>query len=159
VARGHALDFGRRKVAGARENRLATWLRRPRRRREADALLRVSGGGWESHSAVAWRVAELTSPRERRLLAKTLRSIVRQAEDTRPGFSASVLARRRLRSRIPKLSRLADCLADLSQPVTGAGVVLVHDLLHDGGGPLYLGGDEAGLDPSLDRIRKTLEAA
>jgi hypothetical protein len=159
MERGHALDLGRRKRAGAQENRLAAWLRRPRRRREADALLRASGGHWEEHSAVAWRVAELTSRYERRRLARSLVSVFDDLLDPRPGSSASVLCRPRIRPYASELLAIAELLADLSRPVTGAGIVLVHDLLRDPGSPIYLGGAEAKLSPTLDCIHDTLEAA
>ena len=159
MERGHALELGRRTHAVAREGRVAAWLRRPWRRREADALLRVSGGRWENHPSVAWRVAELTSPRERRVFAGSLRSIVREVHDTRVRLSASVIARRELRPHAAELEKLADRLADLGRPATGAAMVLVHDLLTDGGGPLYGRGNSIDeLPAALGRIRTTLEA-
>jgi hypothetical protein len=157
MERGHALDLGRRTRTDARENPLAAWLRRPRRRREADALLRASDGRWEDHPAVAWRVAELTSSRERRMVAGTLHSIVGQVRDPRARLSASVLARRRLRDRVVELKLLADRLADLDRPVSGTGIVLVRDLLTEGSSPLYIGGEVAGLVPALDHIHDLLE--
>jgi hypothetical protein len=159
MVRGHALDLGRNTRAQAREGWIKAWLRRPRRRRQADALLRASGGRWESHPAVAWRVAELTSPYERRRLARVLESVFDEILDPRPSRSASLLSPSQVRSCVPELSRLADRLTDVSHPVTGAGVLLVRDLLRDGGSPLYLGGNKAGLDLALDRIHDSLEAA
>ena len=155
--RGHALDLGRRTQSGAHENPLIAWLRRPRRRRQADALLRASEGSWETHPSVAWRVSELTSPRERRTVARTFRVIVGEVRDPRSRFSASVLARRRLRDHVVELELLADRLADLDRPVTGAGMVFVHDLLTDGGSPLYIVGDADKVSPALDRIHDLLE--
>ncbi|MBV8561686.1 MAG: hypothetical protein JOZ56_01210 [Actinobacteria bacterium] len=155
--RGHALDVGRRRHADARENRLGGWLRRRSRRRAADALLRASGGHWERHPSVAWRVAELTSPRERRRLAGMLDAIARELRDPRPALSASVLARRRLRPHVAALELLSDRLSDLDRPATGAAIVHVHDLLTDGAGPLYIAGDAAALVPAIDRIHDLLE--
>ena len=136
----------------------ALWRLR-RRRREADALLRASAGRWEHHPSVAWRVAELTSPRQRRTVAGTLRAIAREVRDPRPAISASVVARRRLRHHVAELELLADRLADLDRPATGAGIVLVHDLLSDGGSPLYVAGDARALTPVIEHIHDVLEAA
>ena len=158
MERGHALDLGRRSHGAARENRIAAWLRRPHRRREADSLLRASAGGWERHPAVEWRAAELTSARARLSVARVLRSIVVAVEDPRPRFSAAVLARPRLRPYAREIERLADRIADLERPVTGAGMLLVNDLLTDGTGPLFIGGAVADLVPTLDRIHEALEA-
>jgi hypothetical protein len=157
VERGQALDLGRNTRAQACEGGVKARLRRRRRRREADALLRASGGRWESHPAVAWRVAELTSPYERTRLARVVECVFDEILDPRPRRTASVLCLGRVRPCAPELSRVADRLADLSHPVTGAGIVLVRDLLRDG--PLYLGGDEAELGLTLRRIDPVLGAA
>jgi hypothetical protein len=157
VERGHALDSGRRSRAAVRENPIAAWLRRPRRRRDADALLRASGGGWESHSAVAWRVAELTSPHERMRLARAVEGVFDDILDPRP--TASVLVRRHVRTCAPEISAIADLLGDLERPVTGTGLVLVRDLLADGTSPLYDDADGRDLCMELVRIRTILEAA
>jgi hypothetical protein len=154
---GHALELGRNDHVGARGGRLAAWLWRPRRRREVDALLRSSRRGWEHRPAVAWRVAELTSPRERRALAGTFRSIVGQVRDSRAALTASVLARRRLGPHAAELELLADRIGNLDRPVSGAGIVLVRDLLTNGAGPLYIGGDAEQLSPAIARILDLLE--
>lgn len=120
-------------------------------------MLRASEGTWETDPSVAWRVSELTSPRERRTVAGTFRSIVGQVRDPRPRLSASVLARRRLRDHVVELELLADRLADLDRPVNGAGMVSIHDLLTDGGSPLYIAGDPDQVSPALDRIHDLLE--
>jgi hypothetical protein len=156
--RGHTLDLGRRSEANRLDGRIAEWLRRSRRRREADALLRASDGRWEDHPSVAWRVAELTTPRERSAVAGTLREIAREVRDPRPGFSASVVARRGLGGHVGELEVLADRIADLDRPATGAGMLLVRDLITDGGSPLYICGDVADRTPALDRIHEALEA-
>ena len=154
---GHALELGRNEHVDVGEGRVAAWLRRPRRRREADALLRSSRGQWEHHPAVAWRVAELTSPRERRALAGTFRSIVGQVRDSRAALTASVLARRGLGPHVAELELLADRIGNLDRPVSGAGIVLARDLLTNGAGPLYIGGDAEQLSPALARILDLLE--
>lgn len=150
------MELGRNDPVGAREGTLAAWLRRPRRRREADALLRSSRGRWEHHLAVAWRVAELTSPRERRVLTDTLRSIVGQVRDPRVTLTASVLARRTLGPHAAEPELLAGRIGNLDRPVGGAGIVLLRDLLTDGTGPLYIG-DAEQLSPAIARILDLLE--
>jgi hypothetical protein len=151
------LEWTGRGAPGFRFDGLVHPLRRRRERREADRLLRASGGRWESHTAVAWRVAEVTSVRERRTLARSLRGIATDVVRPR-GFSAVPLNRTALRPHMPELARLAGRVGDLERPVTGAGMLLVLDLLTDGGSPLYMGGDPAALAPTLNRIREMLEA-
>jgi len=141
------------------ESRVAAWLRRPLRRRQADQLLRASEGRWETHRAVAWRVAELTSPRARRIDASALRAIVREARDPRPSFSRSVLARRRLRGHVHELELLADRVADLDLPTTGAGIVSLRDLLTNAGSPLYADDHGGALGLAIEHIHDLLEAA
>ena len=135
-----------------------SWFTRLRARRDADRFLRASRGSWESHPAFAWRVAELTSPRERRSLARSLRGIVKDAASPSWTFSASPLNRRGLRPYVDDLARLACRIGDLEQSVTGAGIVLVRDLITDGGSPLYIAGDVRALPATLARIRATLNS-
>jgi hypothetical protein len=135
-----------------------SWLARVRARRDADRWLRVSEGRWESHPAFAWRTAELTSSRERRVLARSLHGIVSDVRAPRSTFSASPLNRRGLVPYLREIEETADLVSDLEQPVTAAGIVLVRDLLTDGGSPLYFGGNVDDLPKTLSRIRSTLEA-
>jgi hypothetical protein len=143
----------------ARERRRTprVWLARLRARRDADTWLRVSAGRWEDHPAFAWRAAELTSVRERRVLARSLRGIVSEAKSRLPVVSASPLERRRVAPYADEIGLLAERVGDCERPVTAAGVLLLRDLLTDGGGPLYAGGDGAALRDALGRIRATLE--
>jgi len=94
---------------------------------------------------------------ERRALAGTFRSIVGQVRDSRAALTASVLARRRLGPHPGKLELLADRIGNLDRPVSGAGIVLVRDLLTNGAGPLYIGGDAEQLSPAIARILDLLE--
>jgi hypothetical protein len=109
------------------------------------------------HPAVAWRTAELTSSRERGMLARSLRGVVADVDAPLWAFSASPLNRRGLVPYIPEIQALADRVGDFEQPVAAAGIVLVRDLLSDGGSPLYTGGNVADLPNTLSRIGSALD--
>jgi hypothetical protein len=111
----------------------------------------------QSHPAVAWRAAELTSSRERRMLARSLRGIVADVQSPSLAFSASPLNRRGLVPYVRDIQALAERVGDFEQPVAAAGMVLTRDLLSDGGSPLYTGGNVADLPRTLFRIRSTLD--
>ena len=85
---------------------------------------------------LTWRAAELASARERRLLARSLNGIVRELDANRlPG--SSPLNRIALRPHADRIAAIADRLAQLERPVAVLGILLIHDLLSDGGSPLY----------------------
>lgn len=107
------------------------------------------------NDAVRRRIGELTSPRERTRLAKSLLGAIRDAG--RPGLSASPLNRRAIVSCADELTELARLLSDLDRPVAPRGLVLVLRLLTDGGSPLY--GRESGvaLRAEVTRISAALE--
>jgi hypothetical protein len=134
-----------------------SWLARARARGDADRWLRTSQGRLQSHPAFAWRTAELTSLRERRMLARSLGGVVADVNAPIWGFSASPLNRRGLVPYVQEIQALADRVGDFEQPVAAAGIVLVRDLLSDGGSPLYTGGDVADLPNTLFRIRSALD--
>lgn len=85
---------------------------------------------------LAWRVEELVTPKNRLELARTLRSLVRDA-GARYLPSASPVNRLAVRAEAHTLLAIADRLADLEQTVAARGVVLVERLLVDGFSPLY----------------------
>ena len=128
-----------------------------RARRDADRWLRISAGRWEDHPACAWRAAELTALRERRILARSLQGVAREVSAPRATITAVPLNRRDLAPHIEEIEQLAQRLEDLELPVTAVGVLCVRDLLTEGGGPLYLHGRAADLSETLYRIRRTLE--
>ena len=118
----------------------------------------MSAGRWESHPAFAWRAAELIAPRERRILAGSLRRVVAEVRSPRPIVTASPVNRRGVAPFAPELESLAERLADLEQPVTAAAILLVRELLTDGGSPLYTQSRSTEIPAALSRIRATLEA-
>jgi len=133
------------------------WDESRRLRAEADRWLER---GYESRaSRYAWRIDELTSVRERRLLACSVRDIVPElAARRRP--TGSLLDRHALRPHRATLIALADRLDDLGRPVSAAGILGVHHLLTEPGSVLYAGSplDErprdvgAELGAVLDRL-------
>ena len=134
-----------------------SWLARARARGDADRWLRASAGRFESHPAFAWRAAELTSSRERRMLARSLHGIVADVQAPRWLFNASPLNRRGLVPYVNEIDALAERVGDLAQPVAAAGIVLIRDLLSEGGSPLYIGGNATDLPNALSRIRSNLD--
>jgi hypothetical protein len=120
-------------------------------RRRADAWLRASTGAFVP-PAYAWRAEQLTSNRERRMLARTLRLVAATACDRpmgtfRPRLSAA--CRRNV-----SLEALAKRLERESEPVTPAGILRVTELITAGGGPLW-GASEDALG---DEIASAFEA-
>ena len=127
-----------------------------RSRRDADRVLREGDAGAPISSAFAWRVAELTNAHERDMLAGSLRALVADLSPGRlPG--ASPVNRAALRPQADLLLALADRLERRDGPVTPKGMLLVRELLADGGGPLYLYGDTERLPAELARIHDALD--
>jgi hypothetical protein len=110
------------------------WEERRRACAAADAWI---ARGYENRaSRYGWRIEELTSQRERRLLGRSVRRIVPElAAGRRPG--ASPLNRFALRPFRSELIALADRLDDLERPVSAAGILGVHRLLTEPGSALY----------------------
>jgi hypothetical protein len=130
------------------------WSARHRRRTVADAWLRSGGRG----SQFQWRADELTSPGERHLLARSLRSVVRELGSPRAFRGTVPLNRQALRPHKDELAALAERLDDLGCPVAPAGILEVQRLLTSPGSPLYLHAPEADLSETLTAIDRELEA-
>jgi hypothetical protein len=137
-----------------------------RMRRTADDWLRSATGGFVP-PAYAWRAEQLTSPRERRMLAGTLRLIERSAYERGRGRYRP-LHLPAVRENRESLELLADTLETVDEPVTPAGMLRVVDLVTDGAGPLWGATKDAplgdaiattlavltrGRDPRLSRLR------
>jgi len=110
------------------------WEERHRACAAADAWI---ARGYENRaSRYGWRIEELTSRRERRLLGRSVRRIVPELAAGRlPG--ASPLNRPALRPFRAELIALADRLDDFERPVSAAGILGVHRLLTEPGSVLY----------------------
>ena len=98
-----------------------------RQRRAADAWLRSATGGFVP-PAYAWRAEQLTSPRERRLFARTLRLIERSAYERAVG-RLRPLNLPAVRAHHESLELLARTLETLDEPVTPAGMLRVVELV------------------------------
>ena len=102
----------------------------------------------------AGRYAEVVSSRKRKSLARSLEGVIRNVDPKRlPG--ASPLNRRGLWLYVPEIRTLATRVGDLERPVSRHGLLLVHNLLTDGGSPLY---DRDRIEELPGTIRRILEA-
>jgi hypothetical protein len=133
-----------------------SFLARERRRNSADAWIEQ---GHDSPAAwYGWRIAELTAPRERRLLARSLRSVVADLSSRRFASAVVPLNRRALRPYAGLLAELAERLDALERPVSAAGMLRVQRLLTLPDSPLYAGGaadDRARtIRAALDRLER-----
>ena len=132
---------------------VGSWRERRRQREAADAWIQRSA---TVPDRLSWRAAELTSGRERRLLAGSLRSVVAELSPSRmPG--AAPLNRVALRPHTRLLSTLADRLDDLERPVTARGILEVQWLLIDPDSPFYARSEED--EDELEEVRKAVVAA
>lgn len=128
---------------------VSRWEERRRLRAAADAWI---ARGYENRKAsrYGWRVDELTSVRERRLLGCSVRRIVPElALGRMPG--SSPLNRPALRPYRAELIALADRLDDLGRPVSAAGILAVSRLLTEPGSVLYM-------QPYFDERRRDIGA-
>jgi hypothetical protein len=98
------------------------WLEHRRARREADSWI---GHGFESR--YPWRVAELTSERERRLCARSLHGVIEEVSGrSLPG--AAPIRCAALRPHVARLEAIEARLRD-RRPVSAAGMLAVDELL------------------------------
>ena len=127
------------------------YLRRARERRAADAWI---ARGYEGRAAwYAWRIAELTASRERRLLARSLRRVLSELSDSRIE-PLSPLNRKELRPHQHLIDQLSRRLEDLDRPVSAAGILAVNQLLTNPSSALYRRGRNvpASLRETIDRL-------
>ena len=123
------------------------WLERRRARSEADCWIRH---GFDSR--FQWRVDELTTPRERKLCARSLRSALDELAGTRlPG--AAPLRSNRLRPHIALLEAIEARLLD-GAPVAAVGMLTVNTLLTSPDSCLFSDVDDVGssLQAVLDQL-------
>jgi hypothetical protein len=116
------------------------------RRRRADDWLRTATGDVVPEAYV-WRAAQLTSSRERRMLASSIRLVAQRARER--SAVARPLRLTAARERRVALEALAKRLERETEPVTPAGMLRVLDLITAGGGPLW-GTNEEALGKAID---------
>jgi hypothetical protein len=131
-------------------------VERVRLRRVADEQL-LEGTPPEAFPLLTWRAAQLTSDRNRRVLARSLSATAADL-DARLLPGASPLNRAAARPHAGLIRMLSDRLADLDRPVSAKGVLLVHALLTDGTGPLYARSRGRDLRAALERCLIELDA-
>jgi hypothetical protein len=121
------------------------WLERRRARRRAD--YRIAHG---LESRYPWRVAELTSTRERKACARALAGVIGELTGEKlPG--AAPLRRAALRPHLARFEQLRRRLLD-DEPVTGIGMLAVSTLLASPDSCLF-----SAVDDVDDRLRVVLE--
>src|SRR5262245_59822423 len=122
---------------------LWAWFRRAQLRDLADRFI-ATGSGAPPEEAVVARRAELTSPRERRGLARAMSEAVAVAKAP-PGMTARVpLDRRAVVAASALLRQLANLLGDVESPVAAAGAALVELRVSGCASPRYRGGAARG---------------
>ena len=110
------------------------FVHRARLRAAADEWIALGVDG--PATRYRWRIEELTSLRERSLLANSLRSVVREL-NVPHRHVGSLLNRRTLRPQRELLIEIAERLSDGERPVSASGVVAVQRLLTQPDSPLY----------------------
>lgn len=118
-----------------------------RQRRTADDWLRSATGSFVP-PVYAWRAEQLCSPRQRRMLAKTLR-LIEQSAYERPVGRLRPLNLAAVREHGESVQALARTLECLEEPVTPAGMLRVVDLVTDGAGPLWGASRDATLGNAI----------
>lgn len=118
-----------------------------RQRRVADDWLRTATGRFVPPS-YAWRAEQLCSPRQRRMLARTLR-LIEQSTYERPVGRRRPLHLPAVREHRESLQILARALESLEQPVTPAGMLRVVELVTDGTSPLWATANDSALGDAI----------
>ena len=128
------------------------WNERRRRRAVADAWFERGGQA----AQFEWRADELTSTRERKLLAHSLRGVVKEIRA--PGPTSTVpLNRKAIHPHLAELEAIAERLEDLELPVTPTAILAVEQLLTSPGSPLYMHAIAEDLPDRLAAIDRLLE--
>lgn len=128
-------------------------LRAPRLERQ----LAAGSLPWASELHAA-RAVQLTGERHRRGLARSLESLVEQAEDPTPRFMSAVIppCRAQVREALPLILEVASRLRS-GEPVDARGVAQLRALLADGGGPCYTASRPDALSIALRSVSEALD--
>ena len=117
----------------------------------------AAGASPEDSPELARRAEQLTSERNRRVVASGLERVIEAAEEPPSRYSSAVpLRRAEILSERTGLLGLAAELRDTSQDVNVRGVALVERLLTDGGSPLYTSSANETLDGAIRQARAAL---
>jgi hypothetical protein len=131
------------------------WIAVRRLRSIADRIILRGGDRPTASPLVAWRTAELTSPRHRRVVAAEAARLARELDaSTLPG--AVPLNRSVVRPHRIQLEALAAAL-DSSQPIGARGMLLAEQLLTSPASPLYDRAAADTLEPGLRRVLSALQ--
>jgi hypothetical protein len=127
------------------------------RRRVADEVIEILPTD-RVPGKLRWRARELTTVRERRRLAGSLRSLLKTAADPFAAARSAVpLNRRAILRQQRALEEIAGALTDLRRPVSPRVVVQLRRLLQDGeASPLYSPEHAEELASRLARMRTLL---
>jgi hypothetical protein len=124
-------------------------------RRAADALLAVVPRGVPE--PLAWRARELTDPRRRRGLARSLLRLL-AAVDGSPRSWGVPFDRQAVRRNAALVATIATRLAAVHRPVHPRAVILVEELLTDAErSPLYADHADRELRLALVRVRSSID--
>jgi hypothetical protein len=148
------LRLALREPAGRARWPVKRWALR-RARAVADEWLLWGAVPRDSSPLLAKRAAELTSERNRRVLAGRCRRFIAELGD--PRCRAYAINRGVMREHYRSLVDLAERLEDVSRPIPPAGVVLTERLLSDGAGPFYDAARADELGPALAAALEALD--
>jgi hypothetical protein len=127
------------------------WLRRG----SLDRKL-AQGADPDANPELALRARQLSSPRFRAGLARSIRNVIDAAEEPARGPSAAVpLERRQILNERERLLQLAEDL-ESSDRLEPRGLALVERLLTDGNSPVYAPSIDGALRDSLRHARAAL---
>jgi hypothetical protein len=128
------------------------WNERHRRRAIADEWFERGGQA----AQFEWRAEELTSAHERKLLAHSLRGVVKEIRA--PGPTSTVpLNRKAIHPHVAELAAIAMRLEDLELRVTPTAILAIEHLLTSPGSPLYMHSAANDLPETLTAIQRKLE--
>jgi hypothetical protein len=133
-------------LVAAAGSSLWSWMKRVMVCDLADRWIATGAGPEPRPAVVSQRREELSSARERRTLATSLRRLLTVAQAP-PRMSAHVPTdRRAVTSEAAAIERLAALLADVGTPVDARSVARVHLLVTDARSPLYRNASPGGDD-------------
>jgi hypothetical protein len=127
------------------------------RGRRLDRDLAAGIATWRSPTHAA-RALQLTSPRNRRQLARSLERLLEHADDPRIYFMSAVVTppRRQVREARSLIVEIVSRLRS-RDPVDAPGVARLATLLRDGAGPCYSRSQAGALTTALENVTSSLD--